>query len=91
MDGNPGVTPSQGDPEGQSNLHLYWDTKDIVDDERRWALTVALTESAPAATCTVDVTPRRTQRFRPRPGDRVSWRNVSRKTRSGHSAGNGRS
>ena len=80
LDGNPGATPAQGDPEGQSNLYLYWETSDIVDDRRRWELTVGLTDSAPADRCTVDVTPRRTQRFRPRPGERVAWRNISRKT-----------
>ncbi len=80
LDDNPGDgDPADGDPKGQSNLYLYWltDEREIVDEPQRWALTLCLCQSAPAEQCTVDVTPRRCQRFKPRPGERFAWRNTS--------------
>ena len=80
LDGNPGSgDPADGDPEGQSNLYLYWDSSagGIVDEAGGWALTLRLCEKAPKAECTVDVTPRRCQHFGPRPGEKLRWQNTS--------------
>ena len=77
LDDDPGNgEPEDGDAEGQVNLYLYWQTEDIVDQPDRWAITVLLSPKAPRAECTVDVTPRRLQRFRLRPNRRYRWTNT---------------
>jgi len=58
---------------GQVNGYLLWDTESIVDRSDRWEMTVILDDSAPLDECTVDLTPRRCQTFRPRPGERLRW------------------
>jgi hypothetical protein len=76
LDDNPGNgDPADGDPQGYSNAYLYWDTADdaVVDEAERWSLVLRLTKDPPRQ-CTVDVTPRRCQKFRLRPGTRVAWR-----------------
>ncbi|MFP4055760.1 MAG: alpha/beta hydrolase family protein [Candidatus Brocadiia bacterium] len=74
LDDDPGGgDPADGDPKGQANLYLVWETDDLVDRPDRWEITVGLAEKAPAAACTVDVTPRRLQRFEPEPGQTVRW------------------
>jgi len=80
LDADPGDgDPKSGAPEGQSNLFLVWDSSDdkIVDEVGRWAMTLKLIRKAPAAECTVDVTPRRCFQFRSPPGTMVKWRNLS--------------
>jgi hypothetical protein len=56
---------------------LYWETGDVVDQPDRWEMTVGLVEAAPDRQCVVDVTPRRLQRFQPKPGTTVRWTNTS--------------
>jgi len=51
------------------------------DEEKRWAICLRLRKNRFAgewkeATATVDVTPRRLQRFKPKPGERVHWVNL---------------
>ena len=78
LDDEPGDgDPKQGDPKGQVNLYLAWDTDNVVDRADRWEMTVRLIEKAPKPQCTVDITPRRLQQFRPRPGQDVGWTNTS--------------
>jgi hypothetical protein len=80
LDADPGDgDPKSGAPEGQSNLFLMWETADdkIVDEVGRWSMTLALGRKAPAAECTVDVTPRRCLQFRSPAGTKVHWRNLS--------------
>jgi len=80
LDDNPGNgEPNDGDPKGQSNLHLYWDSADdaIVDQADNWSMVLRLNDSAPKEQCTVHVTPRRCQRFKTPAGAELSWRNVS--------------
>ena len=78
LDDDPGTgDPKNGDPKGQVNLYLAWETKDIVDAPERWEMTVYLIPKAPQDTCTVTLTPRRCQRFKPKPGDKVNWTNTS--------------
>jgi len=64
-----------GDPSGQINLYLYWETDDLVDSEEAWEMTVGLIAKAPKDECTVDVTPRRRQKFKPEPGAKLKWTN----------------
>ena len=61
------------DKEGGINLHPRWDTDSIVDAADRWEMTVWLSPKAPLEKATVDLTPRRCQAFKPKPGDRFRW------------------
>ncbi|HPD14749.1 MAG TPA: hypothetical protein PLE19_07360 [Planctomycetota bacterium] len=58
------VDPYDGDPQGAYNAWLRWRTDDIVDTVDAWELTVILLDKAPKDACTVDLTPRRLQKFR---------------------------
>jgi len=55
---------------GGINIHQRWDTATIVDERDKWGMTMWL---AVDATCTTDVTPRRCQKFKARPGDVFKW------------------
>jgi len=78
LDDDPGGgDPTDGDPAGQSNLYLYWATDDIIDKADRWEMTVGLIAKAPKGECTVNITPRRCQAFRPKPGREVTWTSTS--------------
>ena len=58
------ISPTDGDPQGAYNAHLWWETADIVDTADAWELTAILKGDAPRDSCKVDLTPRRLQRFR---------------------------
>jgi hypothetical protein len=80
LDENPGNgDPNGGDPKGQSNLYLYWDSADeaVIDQPANWSMVLRLNDSAPKEQCTVDVTPRRCQQFKTAAGTALTWRNVS--------------
>jgi len=78
LDARPGSgDPKDGDTVGQVNLYLFWETEDIVDQSDRWEMTVGLIAKAPQDQCTVDVTPRRCQRFKPKSGQEVKWTNTA--------------
>jgi hypothetical protein len=62
--------PADGDLEGGINLGFDW--KDLRDEASEWSVT--LTNDLAKADMTVDVTPRRCQQFKPRPGTQVRWR-----------------
>jgi hypothetical protein len=66
--------PGQGDPkagalEGGINLGFVW--QDVVDESARWS--VRLSNDLAKAEMTVDVTPRRCQKFKPKAGETVKW------------------
>lgn len=61
--------PKDGDLEGGINLGFLW--SDLADEPDRWS--VRLANDLCTGPMTVDVTPRRCQRFRPRPGVRLRW------------------
>jgi hypothetical protein len=80
----PGSAGADGDPSGNINGYLFWDTETIVDEADRWEMTIWLHEGdrhgrgkAPAETCTVRLTPRRCQKFSARPGQQFKWVNTS--------------
>ncbi len=78
LDDDPGNgDPKDGDPEGQSNLYLFWETDDVVDTKDSWQMTVGLVGKAPQDGCTADITPRRIQQFKPKAGAKVNWTNTS--------------
>ena len=61
--------PKDGDLEGGINLGFLW--KDVADEERRWS--VRLSNDLAKDPMTVDVTPRRCQKFRPSAGSEFTW------------------
>lgn len=61
--------PKEGDLVGGINLGFGW--KDVLDEPGRWSIT--LSNDLAKADMTVDLTPRRCQQFKPRPGDRLHW------------------
>ncbi len=81
-----------GDPRGQRNAFFAWSSSlqnfdpkrkedDIVDEEREWAMCIRLTKHGhfgewKKPTATADVTPRRCQKFKPQPGEKVRWENL---------------
>ena len=77
VDGMPGNGDrAHGDTFGATiNGHLTWDSESVVDTPGRWEMTVWM-ENAPLLNCTVDVTPRKCQKFRARPGQTFKWKNL---------------
>jgi len=70
IDDDPGPgDPKAGDMTGGINLGFAW--KDVVDSPDTWAVT--LSNGLCAAPMTVDVTPRRCQSFKPKPGEALAW------------------
>jgi hypothetical protein len=61
--------PKEGDLEGGINLGFQWG--EVVDEADKWS--VQLSNDLAKADMTVDVTPRRCQRFTVRPGAEVRW------------------
>jgi pimeloyl-ACP methyl ester carboxylesterase len=73
-----------GASHGMFNGYMRWDTDDenIVDEPDRWSMIIHLYKggrrkrhAAPKPECTVDITPRRCQKFKPEPGDKFRWTN----------------
>jgi hypothetical protein len=73
-DGDPGA----GDLIGGINLGFHWDG--IVDETDSWS--VRLSNSLAKEEMTVDVTPRRAQKFKLKPGQTVGWSTSQGKTGS---------
>jgi hypothetical protein len=83
LDDNPGIGFG-GDPGGQMNAYLCFEPRSQEDQQDRWEMTVYLYAGdkqgrggAPVDPCAADVTPRRCQRFKARPGDRFTWTNTA--------------
>jgi pimeloyl-ACP methyl ester carboxylesterase len=70
LDDDPGKgDPKEGALEGGINLGFVW--KDVADEQGKWS--VRLSNELAKADMTVDVTPRRCQKFKPKPGETVKW------------------
>jgi hypothetical protein len=70
LDDDMGPGPKdQGDLEGFINVGFVW--TDPVDEPDRWQVTLSNDEAK--ADMTVDVTPRRCQRFQCKPGQKLRW------------------
>ena len=72
------------DKEGGINLYQRWDPDSIIDEPETWAVTVWLAGpnkrgefGSPADSATMDITPRRCQKFKAEPGERFFWTNTS--------------
>lgn len=61
--------PKEGDLEGGINLGFDW--KDVVDEQEKWSVTIS--NELAKEEMTVDVTPRRGQKFKPRAGEKYRW------------------
>ena len=76
LDNSPGTgDPDAGEPWGQINAWLLWNSDDAVDKPDRWEMTVYLVGSCPENACTVDITPRHCKGFKPKPGETFTWEN----------------
>ncbi len=72
IDDKPGSgDPKDGDLEGGINLGFIW--KDVVDEPGKWAVT--LSNDLCKADMTVDITPRRCQKFKAKAGEKFKWTN----------------
>ena len=65
---------------GGINLWQRWDPAGIADEPGRWAITIWLAApdkegriGSPETTATTDLTPRRCQKFKAAPGDKLAW------------------
>ena len=61
--------PKEGDLEGGINLGFDW--KEVKDEEAKWS--ARLSNELAKSDMTVDVTPRRCQKFKPKPGAKLTW------------------
>ncbi len=59
--------------EGGINLGFVW--KNVVDETAKWS--VAISNELATDEMTVDITPRRCQKFKARPGETLSWNNTA--------------
>lgn len=62
--------PKDGDMEGGINLGFAWDG--VTDEDAKWE--AKLSNELAKAAMTVDVTPRRCQKFKLKPGETVAWK-----------------
>ena len=83
LDDSPGIGFGW-DPGGQMYAYLCAEPRTQVDRAYHWEMTVYLYAggrrgrgAAPLDRCTADVTPRRCQRFKARPGEKFTWTNTS--------------
>ena len=47
------------------------------DESERYEIDLFLTDESPKKDCIIDMTPRRTQKFKPEAGDLIEWENYS--------------
>jgi hypothetical protein len=58
---------------GQVNGWVMWDSEDIEDTAAQYGITVWVGPRCPVPDGVVDITPRRCQKFRPKPGTKFTW------------------
>jgi len=69
VDGKKARALKDGELEGGINLGFAW--SDVADEPGRWSAKIS--NSLCKDQMTVDVTPRRCQRFKPKPGEKLTW------------------
>jgi len=76
LDGCPGDGRwgADGDRNGQMNGWIMWEPEAVTDAADGFEVTCWLNKSAPARSCTVDVTPRACRKFRAKAGRKFTWR-----------------
>ena len=71
LNDNPGSgDPEEGDITGYMNFGLEW--KDILDEKEQYAATIFIAAGKPILPTTVDVTLRRLQQFKAKPGEIIT-------------------
>jgi hypothetical protein len=73
------ASPGDGDhadaeKSGGINIHQRWEPETLVDQPGHWEISLHLQKSCPADRATTDVTPRRCQRFKAKPGQPFRWK-----------------
>jgi hypothetical protein len=63
----------RADHDGGINFYPRWEAASLTDTAERWALTLWLAKDCPSETGVMDLTPRRCQAFRAKPGDAFAW------------------
>ena len=77
LDDHPGSGDlNEGELAGQINGYLLWETSTIADTPDKWEMTLWVDGSAPLPECTVDLTPRRCQKFKAKPVEKFQWANA---------------
>ena len=87
--GAAGGTIGSGDPWGRFNADLRWGFDDLVDEPKRFEVTVWLDKAARKSECTVDLTPRGCRKFRPKPGQKFTWTVADAETKAVRGNGTG--
>lgn len=64
---------NHADRVGGINLYQRWDTQSIIDEPKTWEISLWLAKNSPVEEATMDITPRRLQKFIVQPGERVQW------------------
>ena len=72
------ASPGDGDhadaeKSGGINIYQLWEPETIVDEPGRFEITLHLRDDCPEPVCITDLTPRRCQQFRAKPGERFQW------------------
>ena len=67
---------------GGINLYQLWEPETIVDEPGRWEITLWLRDDCPHDACTTDVTPRRCQKFKAKPGEQFRWTHTAYRRRA---------
>ncbi|MBM4038447.1 MAG: hypothetical protein FJ290_08025 [Planctomycetes bacterium] len=75
-------SPGDGDHDdaekgGGINLYQLWDPETLVDEPDRWGITLYLRDDCPYPDLTTDLTPRRCQKFKAKPGESFKWTHSS--------------
>ncbi|MBM4031526.1 MAG: hypothetical protein FJ291_07025 [Planctomycetes bacterium] len=75
-------SPGDGDHDdaekgGGINLYQLWDPETLVDEPARWEITLYLRDDCPYPDLTTDLTPRRCQKVKAKPGDAFKWTHSS--------------
>jgi hypothetical protein len=75
-------SPGDGDHDdaekgGGINLYQLWEPETLVDEPGRWEVTLYLRDDCPYPDLTTDLTPRRCQKLKAKPGEVFKWTHVS--------------
>ena len=62
---------------GGINIFQVWEPETIVDEADRWEVTLFVRTDCPYESLLTDITPRRCQRWRTKPGEPFRWKNTS--------------
>ncbi len=74
---------------GQVNGWVMWDCESIEDTADRYAITLWIGPRCPLPEGALDMTPRRCQKFKPKPGAEFTWTNALLPARAAESPGGG--